>query len=76
MNSKPSKHIWVWMQDNGMHKAVYSVCEELLIVYNEQEDIILKRKGVTLEQFLRLEALFVSMGARRLDGHKEPFTFL
>ena len=76
MNTKPTKHIWVWMHENRMHKAVYSVYDQLLVVYNDQEEIILKRKGVTLEQFLRLEALFVSVGAKRLDGHKEPFTIL
>jgi hypothetical protein len=76
MNIKSSKHVWVWMQENSVHKAVYSVCEQLLIVYNEREEIILTRKGVTLEQFLRLEALFMSMGAKCLDGHEAPFTYL
>lgn len=76
MDTKPSKHIWVWMHENSLYKAVYSVCEQLLVVYNERGEIILKRKGVTPDQFLRLEALFMSMGAKRLDGHKEPFTYL
>jgi len=75
MNSS-TKHIWVWMQDDRLHKAVYTVNDQLLIVYNDRDEVLLKRKGVSPEQFLRIEALFMSMGARRLDGHKAPFTYL
>jgi hypothetical protein len=76
MNNNKTTHVWIWMQENCLHKAVYSVNDQTLIVYNEREEIILKRNGVTPEQFLRLEALFISIGAKRLDGHKEPFTYL
>lgn len=76
MENKKNTHVWIWIQENCLHKAVYSVNDQTLIVYDEREEIILKRNGVTPEQFLRLEALFISVGAKRLDGHKEPFTYL
>jgi hypothetical protein len=75
MNNK-TQHVWIWLQENMLHKAVYNTKDNTLIVYNERDEIILKRTGVTPEQLSKLEALFISFGAKRLDGHKEPFTYL
>jgi hypothetical protein len=75
MNNKNTR-IWIWMQENQLHKAVYNPTDNSLIVYNELDEIILKRTGISPEQLTQLEALFISLGAKRMDGHKEPFTYL
>ena len=68
--------IWIWLQENSVNKAVYNTTDRTLIVYNEHDEIILKRTGITAEQLNALEALFLQLGAKRIDGHKEPFTYL
>jgi hypothetical protein len=75
MNTKNAR-IWLWLQENILHKAVYSPMDRILIVYNEHDEIILKRTGITPEQLTSLEEIFLQLGAKRIDGHKEPFTYL
>jgi hypothetical protein len=76
MNNQKNKRIWIWMQENNLHKAMYNFSEQILIVYNERDEIVLKRKGITPAQFAKLETIFVSIGARRIDNRKEPFTII
>ena len=68
--------IWIWLQENELYKAVYSSTDCTLIVTNERDEIILQHMGITSEQLNRLEVLFLTIGAKRMDGHKEPFTYL
>jgi hypothetical protein len=75
MNHK-NAHIWIWLQENILHKAVYIPLDKIFIVYNDQGEIILKRIGITPEQLSSLEVFLLHLGARRIDGQKEPFTYL
>jgi hypothetical protein len=75
MNTK-NLRIWIWLQDNTVNKAVYNPADRTFIVYNQYDEIIMKRTGITSEQLTALEILFAHLGAKRLDGHKEPFTYL
>jgi hypothetical protein len=68
--------VWIWMEEYAVQKAVYNPGNRTLIVYNEQDEIILKRTGISLKQLPSLEALFFHFGAKRIDGQKEPFTYL
>jgi hypothetical protein len=68
--------IWIWLQENELYKALYNSTDCTLIVVNERDEIILKYTGITSEQLTRLEVLFLTLGAKRMDGHKEPFTYL
>jgi hypothetical protein len=74
--STKNQRIWIWLQENNLQKAVYNPTDRTLIVYDAQDQIILKRTGITPEQLNALEVLFLQLGAKRLDGHKEPFTYL
>lgn len=69
-------HIWIWLQDHELYKAVYKPMDHTLVVLNERDEIILQYKGITAEQLARLEQLFLQLGAKKMDGHKEPFTYL
>jgi len=68
--------IWIWLEENELHKAVYNSTDRTLIVYNERDEIILKHSRITSEQLTRLEVLFLTIGAKHMDGHKESFTYL
>jgi len=73
---KNTLRIWIWFEENKLHKAVYNPVEKTFIVYNEFDGIILKRIGITPEQHTWIEEFFLSLGAKRIDGQKEPFTYL
>ena len=69
-------HIWVWLQDNELYKAVYMPANRTLTVSNERDEIIIQYKGISFQQLARVEHLFVQLGAKKMDGRKEPFTYL
>jgi hypothetical protein len=71
-----NERIWMWLQDYELYKAVYNPTDRTFLVFNERDEIILKYTGLTAEQLKRLEMLFVHIGAKHLDGHTEPFTYL
>jgi hypothetical protein len=70
------ERIWIWLQDNELYKAVYNPTDRTFLVLNERDEILIKYTGLTAEQLTRLEMLFVHIGAKHLDGHTEPFTYL
>jgi len=71
-----NQRIWIWQHDAELYKAVYNPAERTFLVSNERDETILRYKGITAEQLARLETLFLQCGAKHLDGHKEPFTYL
>jgi hypothetical protein len=71
-----NERIWIWQQDCELYKAVYNPTNRTFLVSNERDEIILRYTGITAEQLTRLEALFKHIGAKHLDGHTEPFTYL
>ena len=75
MNTKNAR-IWIWMQETELYKAVYNPVDGTLIITNERNEIILRRTGITPEQLTKLEVLFLQCGAKRMDDHEEPFTYL
>lgn len=68
--------IWIWMQDNEVFKAVYIPATRVLTISNERDDLILQYKGINSEQLARVEYLFVTLGAKKINGRSEPFTYL
>jgi hypothetical protein len=71
-----NQHVWVWFQDSELYKAVYRSTDSTLIVFNENDEIILTYTGITAEQLQELETLFARIGAKHLDNRTEPFTYL
>ena len=69
-------YIWIWFQENKLFKAIYNHHEKNLSIYNENDQIIIKRKGLTVNQINKINIIFCNKGAKRIDGKKEPFTFL
>ena len=76
MNTTKNVRIWMWLHENSVLKAVYNQKDNTLTVYNEQDQILLRRTGITAEIIVKIEVSFSAIGAKRVDGHKEPFTYL
>ncbi len=75
MNKNDSK-IWIWIQDNKLFKAVCNPLKRSLTIYNENDEILVQRKGLTPDQIKTIEIVFSKMNAKRMDNNKEPYTYL
>ncbi|MEM4258980.1 MAG: hypothetical protein QXL17_07530 [Candidatus Thermoplasmatota archaeon] len=69
-------HIWVWMHGHYLWKAVYDPQRRSLTIFNEYDEMVIRRTGLTDQQVKNLEFAFLCIGAKRIDNHKEPFTYL
>jgi len=71
---KKNCKIWIWIENSRLLKALYNPCERTLTIYNENDEIIVKREELNQNQIKKLETIFLSKGAKRIDSRKEPFT--
>lgn len=73
---KKNHRVWMWLEDSELFKAVYYSTDRKMVVFNEQDEIILTYTDVTAEQLKELETFFARVGAKHLDNRSEPFTYL
>jgi len=73
---KKNTRIWIWLQDNKVLKAVLNVDEGTMSIYDENDNLILRRTGLTIHKVKEIEINLVRYGAKRLSEHQEPFKFL
>ena len=71
-----SVNIWIWLQNGKIIKAISSVDEGTIKIYDENYNLILKRIGLTKFQVKKIENNILKYGAKRLNQHAEPFRFL
>ena len=69
-------NIWVWLQNGRIIKAISNVDKGTLMIYDEDDNLILKRAGLNRLQIKQIENTIVKYGAKRLDKHARPFKFL
>jgi hypothetical protein len=55
---KKNQRVWIWLQDSELYKAVYYSTDRKMVVFNEQDEIILIYTDVTAEQLKELENVF------------------
>ena len=67
---------WIWMQNNRLLKAVLNQNTGTLSIYDEYNNILLRRLGLTKQQIKNIEIIFSNHCIKRVDGHREPFTYL
>jgi hypothetical protein len=65
---------WMWVQDEKLIKAVYDKSRKTLIIFDEDDNVILKREGVGAGHIKKIELIFLSHGAQRMDTTEESFT--
>jgi antitoxin component YwqK of YwqJK toxin-antitoxin module len=69
-------NIWIWLQNGKIIKAISSVDDGTIRIYDENDNLILKRTGLTRLQVKKIENNILRYGAKRLNQHAEPFRFL
>ena len=68
--------IWIWVQNNKLLKAISNQETGTLTIYDEQDNILLRRTGLTKQQVKKIEVYLSNYQIKRLDDHREPFTYL
>lgn len=69
-------NIWIWLQNNKLVKAILNKIEGTIRIYDEDDNLILKRTGLNKFQIKQIEICIIKYGAKKLDKHAEPFKFL
>ena len=75
MNTKDVK-IWFWVQHDRILKAISNRDAGTLTIYDECDNIILRRTGLSKQQIKTIELIFATYNLKRINDHKEPFTYL
>jgi len=73
---KKNMKIWIWIQNNRLLKAISNQDTGTLTIYDEWDNILLKRTGLTRQQVKKIEIYLSNQQAKRIDDHREPFTYL
>ncbi len=73
---KVNAKTWIWMQNNRLLKAVINQITGTLTIYDEYDNILLRRIGLTKKQIKNIEIIFSNHCDNRVGGHREPFTYL
>ena len=69
-------NIWIWLQNGKIIKAISSVDKGTIRIFDENDNMILKRTGLTKLQVKKIENNILRYGAKKLNQHAEPFRFL
>ncbi|KAA0005149.1 MAG: hypothetical protein DRM98_05215 [Thermoplasmata archaeon] len=69
-------NIWIWLQNGKLIKAILNADEGTLRIYDENDNLILKRTGLNRFQVKQIENYILKYGAKKLSSHAEPFKFL
>lgn len=69
-------HIWIWLQNRSIMKAILDTEEGILRIFDENDNLVLKRTGLNKQLIKQIEVCIIRYGAKRLDAHEEPFKFL
>ena len=68
--------IWIWIHNGRVLKAVARPGDGTFTIYDEHDTILIKRTGLTPAHIKKIEVALSSSGAKRVDGHREPFRYL
>ena len=74
--TKKNINIWIWLQNDRLIKAISCSDDGTLKIYDEDDNLILKRTGLNQRQVKVIEKQILRYGAKKLDKHEEPFKFL
>ena len=69
-------HIWIWLQNKNIMKAILDTEEVNIRIFDENDNLVLKRTGLNKQLIKQIEICIVKYGAKRLNAHEEPFRFL
>ena len=64
------------MQNNRLIKAVLNQNTGTLTIYDEYDNVILRRMGLTKQQIKNIEIVFSKYCIKSIGDSREPFTYL
>ena len=73
---KKQRVIWIWIQNGHLYKSISCLEDGCIHIYNEKDQLILKRTGLTKIQVKQIEHNIMRYGAKKLNKNAEPFRFL
>lgn len=68
--------IWIWVHNNRILKAISNQDAGTLTIYDDCDNIVLKRTGLSRQQIKTIELIFSAYNLKKIDDHNEPFTYL
>lgn len=71
-----NKSIWIWLQNGKLVKAILCADEGTLKIYDENDNLVLRRTGLNKLQVKQIENTIIKYGAKKLSERAEPFKFL
>ena len=69
-------HIWIWLQNKSIIKAILDTEEGILRIFDENDNLVLKRTGLNKQLIKEIEVCIIRYGAKKLNESAEPFRFL
>ncbi len=68
--------IWIWIQNNRILKAITNRNSGTLVIYDEQDNVLLRRTGLSIEQVKKIETCLANCQVQPMGENQEPFTYL
>ena len=74
--TKKNINIWIWLQNGRLVKAISCAEDGTLRIYDQDDNLILKRTGLNQRQVKIIENQILKYGAIRLNKREQPFRYL
>ena len=69
-------NIWIWIQNDKLMKAIINFDNCTVKIYDQKDNLILRRTGLNKTQIKQVENYILQYGAKKLSKNAEPFRFL
>jgi len=69
-------NIWVWLQNNNIVKVISNADEGTIKIYDESDNLILKRTGLSKIQVKQIENNIIKYGEKKLNRPADAFRYL
>ncbi len=68
--------VWIWIHNSRLYKAIANPATKSITIYDAEDNILIRRTGLTFQQMKIIEVTLDTCGAKRMDDHHQPFTYL
>lgn len=74
--NKKNINIWIWLQNGRLVKAISCAEDGTLRIYDQDDNLILKRTGLNQREVKLIENQILKYGAIKLNKSEQPFRYL
>lgn len=75
-NKKTKVHVWMWIQNGKIFKAILSPADGIIKVYDKHDRLLLKRTGLNKIEVKKIERTIIKFNRNKFNKNAEPFRFL